>query len=46
METANKLARKSNLTEKDVEEFSKKVKASATKRFMDDIYNFAHKVKL
>ncbi len=31
---AEKLAKKSRLTEKDVEEFSKKIKSGATKRFL------------
>ena len=31
---AEKLAQKSKLTQKDVEDFSKKIKKSATKRFM------------
>lgn len=31
---AEKLAKKSKLTEKDIKEFSKKIKASATKRFL------------
>lgn len=34
LELAEKLAKKSKLTEKDVEEFSKKIKSSATKRFL------------
>ncbi len=32
---AEKLAKKSKLSAKDVEEFSKKITASATKRFLD-----------
>ena len=31
---ADKLAQKSKLTEKDVEEFSKKIKSAATQRFV------------
>jgi hypothetical protein len=31
---AGKLAQKSKLTEKDVEEFNKKIKSSASKRFL------------
>ena len=31
---AEKLAQKSKLTEKDVEEFNKKIKSSASKRFL------------
>jgi len=31
---AEKLAQKSKLTEKDVKEFNKKIKSSATKRFL------------
>ena len=31
---AEKLAKKSKLTEKDIKEFSKKIKSSATKRFL------------
>jgi hypothetical protein len=34
LKMAEKLASKSKLTEKDVEEFSRKIKGSATKRFM------------
>ena len=33
MKLAEKLARKSKLTEKDVQEFSNKIKATAAKRF-------------
>ena len=33
LETMNKIAAKSNLTRKDVEEISKKIKSSAAKRF-------------
>ncbi len=32
---AEKLAKKSKLTDKDVEAFSKKIKSSATKRFLE-----------
>lgn len=35
----DKIADKSKLTEKDVEEFSKKIKASATKRFLNEHNN-------
>jgi len=31
---AEKLAKKSKLTEKDIKEFSKRIKSSATKRFL------------
>lgn len=31
---ANKIANKSKLTEKDIKEFSKKIKSAATKRFL------------
>lgn len=34
LQLAEKLANKSKLTEKDVKEFSKKIKSSATKRFL------------
>ncbi len=34
LQLAEKLAKKSKLTEKDIKEFSKKVKSLATKRFM------------
>ena len=34
MVLAEKLAQKSKLTEKDVEQFSKKIKSSASKRFL------------
>ena len=36
-EKAEKLAKKSKLTEKDVQEFSKKINAAAAKRFLHDI---------
>ena len=32
---AEKLAKKSKLTEKDINDFSRKIKSSATKRFLD-----------
>ena len=35
LEVIEKLVSKSKLTQKDVEEFSKKIKASATKKFME-----------
>ena len=38
LKLAEKLAQKSKLTKKDVEEFSKKIKSEATKRLMDE-YN-------
>ena len=41
LKLADKLASKSRLTEKDVEEFSKKIKKSATKRALDE-YNRGH----
>lgn len=34
LKLGERLARKSKLTEKDVKEFSKKIKSSATKRFL------------
>jgi hypothetical protein len=34
MVLAEKLAQKSKLTEKDIEQFSKKIKSSASKRFL------------
>ncbi len=34
LELAEKLAKKSKLTQKDIEEFSQKIKSSATKRFL------------
>lgn len=36
LETLEKLVSKSKLTQKDVEEFSKKIKASSAKRFMEE----------
>ena len=36
LEALEKIVSKSKLTHKDVEEFSKKVKTSAAKRFMDE----------
>lgn len=33
---ADRLAKKSKLTSKDVEEFSKRIKGAAVKRFMDE----------
>lgn len=38
LETMNKIASKSKLTKKDVEEISKKIKRSAAKKF----YEFSH----
>lgn len=35
LQLAEKLARKSKLTAKDVEDFSKKITSSATKRFLN-----------
>ena len=35
MTLAEKLAQKSKLTEKDVQEFSKKIKSSASQRFLE-----------
>ena len=35
LQLAEKLAKKSKLSAKDVEEFSRKITASATKRFLD-----------
>lgn len=37
LETIDKIASKSKLTKKDVEEISKKIKTSASKRFLNDI---------
>ncbi|MDO8538065.1 MAG: hypothetical protein Q7S21_04225 [archaeon] len=34
IEIANKIASKSKLTKKDIEEFSRRIKSSATKRFL------------
>ena len=36
MESLEQIAKKSKLTEKDIEEFSKKIKSSATKRFLNE----------
>ncbi len=35
LQIAEKLSKKSKLTAKDVEEFSKKIKSSATRRYLD-----------
>ena len=39
LEIMNKIASKSKLTKKDVEEISKKIKSSAAKRFNDYVSN-------
>ena len=36
LQLAESLAKKSKLTKKDVEDFSKKIKAAAAKRFLDE----------
>ena len=36
LQLAEKLAKKSKLTAKDVEDFSKKIKSSATRRYLDE----------
>ena len=36
IESLERIAKKSKLTKKDVEEFSKKIKSSATKRFLNE----------
>lgn len=39
LESIENIAKKSKLTKKDIEEFSKKIKSSATKRFLNEKSN-------
>ena len=39
LESIETIAKKSKLTKKDIEEFSKKIKSSATKRFLNEDSN-------